>query len=102
MSTKTFSDFPYYMINDYFNELKKYYNTEVITKDDIWKTYDAVVFQEPWLDFHCQEDFLDFGDFYNRKESETTKVRLRGPKTNIVAKGGEYTTFYAKIEDYRI
>lgn len=100
MSIKKFSDIPYYMIYDYFSELKSYYGVPDTSKDEIVRLYEAVTFEEPWIDFHFQEDFLDFGAFYNKRESDTTKIRLRGPRLNIITQGGEYTQFHAKIENY--
>lgn len=102
MSIKSFSDFPHYIINDYFSELSKYYNVENNSKDNIITLFENMVtFEEPWLDFHMTDDFLDFGgNEYNTTESITPKIRLRGPKTNIVTGGSEYTKFYAKIDNY--
>lgn len=100
MSVKTFSDFPYYMLHDYFSELMKHYNIVDDEQDDVIQIYNDITFEEPWLDFHSNEDYLDFGSYYNKKESSVTKIRLRGPRTNIVTGGGEYTDVYAKIENY--
>lgn len=101
MSIAKFSDFPFYMLNDYFTKLKAFYeNIDHSVEDKIENLYNDIIFQEPWLDYHSGEGFLSFSAEYNDTESKTVNIRLKGPKVNIVANGSEYTTFYAKIENY--
>lgn len=102
MSSAKFSDFPHYMLNDYFKIVKSYYNLDKLNeiKDTVINTDSYLSFDNPYLDFSSKDDFLSFGEDIELKKTKISNVRLRGPKNYITANGSEYTSFYAKIENY--
>lgn len=99
MSVKEFSDIPYYMLTDYFNNMLSISSTSVSA--DQYVVYNDITFENVNIDWDSSfQGFFDFFGLYDRIESKSYNSRLIGPKTTIISKGSRWTKLYAKIENY--